>query len=179
MTLVLVHQAGATPAVWDAVRPHLQGIPVLAVPIDRVLDEMDRAGLARATIACVASDCCAGLSLALEQPGRVTGLGLVAPDLGACEVLDRLWEIRCRTQVLAGEQDDALRMRMIAERISAARYIEYAGPGRALLLERPEDVAGELAVLWAASLDGRVSRTRGSSSLRSAGRAADSPLPAD
>ncbi len=254
MTLVLLHSAGETPAVWDAVRAQLKGIPALAPALpgrdgigeptadvathaDAVLDAMDHAGLARATIAGHSLGGAVALWLALTQPGRVTGLGLIstgarmrvnpaalaalpggladaAPlmatanfpqgtdaalierrrrayesvggetvlaDLTACDrfdVLDRLWEIRCRTQVLVGAEDVLTPprfMRMLAERVSAARYIEYPGAGHMLPLERPAEVAGELAVLWAASLDGRVSRTRGSSSLRSADRSAGSP----
>lgn len=254
MTLVLLHSAGETPAVWDAVRAHLRGIPVLtpALPgregvgaptsdvaghADAVLHAMDHAGLSRATIAGHSLGGAVALWLALTNPGRVAGLGLVstgarlrvnpaalaalpggladaAPlmaasnfpegadrdlierrrrayeavggetvlaDLTACDrfdVLDRLWEIRCRTQVLVGS-DDVLTppryMRILADRVSAARYIEYPNAGHMLPYERPGEVAGELAVLWAASLDGRVSRRRGSSSLRSAGRSAVSP----
>ncbi|MFY9588265.1 MAG: alpha/beta hydrolase, partial [Actinomycetota bacterium] len=102
-------------------------------------------------------------------------------DLTACDrfdVLDRLWEIRCRTQALVGAADvltSPKYMRMLADRVSAARYIEYPNAGHMLPLERPAEVAGELAVLWAASLDGRVSRMRGSSSLRSDSRSAASP----
>lgn len=87
----------------------------------------------------------------------------VLADLTACDrfdVLDRLWEIRCRVQVLVGT-DDALTppkyARVLAERISAARLIEYPGAGHMLPVERPAEVAGELAVLWAAALDGKVS----------------------
>ena len=258
MTLVLLHSAGETPAVWDDVRAHLKGIPVLAPPLpgragagapadtvaahaDAVLDAMDHAGLARATIAGHSLGGAVALWLALEQPGRVAGLGLVstgarmrvnpaalaalpdgladaAPlmaaanfpagtdpslierrrsayesvggatllaDLTACDrfdVLDRLWEIRCRTQALVGAEDALTPpryMKLLAERISAARYVEYPNTGHMLPLERPAEVAGELAVLWAASLEGRVSRKRGSSSLRSGDRGAGSPLPVD
>jgi pimeloyl-ACP methyl ester carboxylesterase len=90
----------------------------------------------------------------------------VLADLTACDrfdVLDRLWEIRCRTQVLAGSEDALTPprfARLMAERISAARYIEYAGAGHMLPVERPAEVAGELAVLWASTLDGPITRVR-------------------
>lgn len=241
MTLILVHSAGATPAVWDEVRRFLKGIPILAPvlpgrlgagepPADvagyaaAVLAAMDEAGVRRATIAGHSLGGGVALWLALNHPARVAGLGVVssgarlrvrpevlaalpdglegaAPlmaaanfppgaaderiaarvraytevggatllaDLTACDrfdVLDRLWEIRCRTQVLVGTADvltPPKYARALAERVSAARLIEYPGAGHMLPVERPAEVAGELAVLWAASLDGGV--TRGGSS---------------
>jgi len=95
----------------------------------------------------------------------VVGAATVFADLTACDrfdVLDRLWEIRCRTQALVGSQDvltPPKYARALAERISAARLVEYPGAGHMLPVERPDEVAGELAVLWAASLDGS-SRSR-------------------
>jgi 3-oxoadipate enol-lactonase/4-carboxymuconolactone decarboxylase len=231
VTLVLVHSAGATPSVWDAVRAHLAGIPVLVPSLpgredagepatdvagyaDGVLRAMDEARLTRATIAGHSLGGGVALWLALTRPDRVAALGLVstgarlrvlpdvftalpdrfadvvplmaasnfppgAPhelveqrrreyervgattvlaDLTACDrfdVLDRLWEIRCRTQVLVGSEDaltPAKYARALADRISAARVVEYPGAGHMLPVERPAEVAGELAVLWAASL---------------------------
>lgn len=234
--LVLLHSAGATPALWDEVRRCLKGIPVLVPtlpgrlgvgePTDdvarhaaAVLAAMDDAGVARATIAGHSLGGGVALWLALNEPTRVAALGLVstgarlrvrpealaalpdgleqvAPlmaasnlppgaaaelvewrrgeylavggatvlaDLTACDrfdVLDRLWEIRCRAQVLVGSADVLTPPKYayaLAERISAARIVEYPGAGHMLPVERPNEVAGELAVLWAASLDGRVS----------------------
>jgi pimeloyl-ACP methyl ester carboxylesterase len=237
VTLVLVHSAGATPAIWDEVRRYLKGIPILTPALPgrlgagepapdvaqhaaAVLTAMDDAALKRATIAGHSLGGGVALWLTLNEPGRVAGLGLVstgarlrvrpevlaalpdgleaaAPlmaaanfppgaakelvaarvrayaevggatvlaDLTACDrfdVLDRLWEIRCRTQVLVGTEDVLTPLkysRALAERISAARLIEYPGAGHMLPVERPAEVAGELAVLWAASLDGRATR---------------------
>ena len=237
MTLVLIHSAGATPAVWDGVRRHLKGLPVLAPVLpgrlgrgeptadvsahgSAVIAAMDEAGLERATIAGHSLGGGVALWLALEHASRVSALGLVstggrlrvnpqalaalpdgleqaAPvmaatnfppgtseemlelrrlqylsvggatvlaDLTACDrfdVLDRLWEIRCRAQVLVGSQDvltPPKYARVLAERISAARLVEYPGAGHMLPIERPAEVAGELAVLWSAGLDGRVIR---------------------
>lgn len=246
MTLVLVHSAGATPAVWDDVRRHLAGVPVIAPPLpgrpgagkpaddvathaEAVLRAMDDAAIARAAIAGHSLGGAVALWLALERPERVAAIGLVstgarlrvnpdalaalpaglagaaplmaaanfppgAPtalieqrrrayervggeavlaDLTACDrfdVLDRLWEIRCRTQVLVGAEDvltPPKYARALAERISAARLIEYLGAGHMLPVERPAEVAGELAVLWAASLDGRIIGDRAGRSARS------------
>ena len=233
--LVLVHSAGGTPAVWDRVRAHLHGIPVLvptlpgrdgvgpaaedvATHASAVLEAMDAAGVRRAAVAGHSLGGAVALWLAIHERERVAGLGVVnaggrmrvapqvlgslpdglapilelvalsnfpqdAPrewieerrrsyeavggqtllaDLTACDrfdVLDRLWEIRCRTQILAGAEDALTPprfARLMAERISAARYIEYPGAGHMLPVERPAEVAGELAVLWAATLDGSV-----------------------
>ena len=235
MTLVLVHSAGATPAIWDRVRAHLVGVPVVAPPLPgrdgagdpadtvaahaaAVLRAMDAAGVERGAIAGHSLGGGVALWIALHHPSRVAGLGLVstgarlrvtpavltalpgglddaaplmattnfppeAPkdlidervrayravggatvfaDLTACDgfdVLDRLWEIRCRTQVLVGSSDvltPPKYARVLAERISAARLVEYSGAGHMLPVERPAEVAGELAVLWAAGVEGRV-----------------------
>jgi pimeloyl-ACP methyl ester carboxylesterase len=249
VTLVLVHSAGATPAVWDRVRGFLRGIPTIAPalpgrldagePVDHmaghaaaVLRAMDDAGLERATIAGHSLGGGVALWLALEHPSRVAGIGLVstgarlrvnpqaltalpdgleqaapvmaatnfppgAPDeliqerlreyasvggatvfadLTACDgfdVLDRLWEIRCRAQVLVGSADVLTPPKYahaLAERISAARIVEYPGVGHMLPIERPAEVAGELAVLWAAGLDGRATREQAERSLAAAAR---------
>jgi len=254
VTLVLVHSAGATPAIWDEVRRSLKGIPILTpvlpgrlgvgTPTDdvaghaaAVVEAMDTAGVQRATIAGHSLGGGVALWLALTEPARVAGLGLVssgarmrvrpevltalpdgledaaplmaaanfppgAPeawvqrrvreyssvggdtvlaDLTACDrfdVLDRLWEIRCRTQVLVGEADvltPPKYARTLAERISAARLIEYPGAGHMLPVERPAEVAGELAVLWAASLDGAASLRRAGSSPAAAASEKGSP----
>ena len=235
MTLVLIHSAGATPAIWDRVRAHLRGIPVFvpALPgragagpsadtveahADAVIRAMDDAGISRAAIGGHSLGGGVALWITLNEPSRVAGLVLVstggrlrvnpaalaalpdgleeaapvmaatnlppdAPpeliderrrtylevggatvlaDLTACDrfdVLDRLWEIRCRTQVLVGSADvltPPKYARTLAERISAARLVEYPGCGHMLPVEKPAEVAGELAVLWAASLDGRL-----------------------
>jgi pimeloyl-ACP methyl ester carboxylesterase len=256
VTLVLVHSAGATPAVWNAVKGHLQGIPTLtpalpgrngagdpsndiAAHARAVLAAMDDAGLDRATIAGHSLGGGIALWLALEHPGRVAGLGLVstggrlrvnpqalaalpdgleeaapvmaasnfppgAPerliderrreylavggatvfaDLTACDrfdVLDRLWAIRCRTQVLVGSEDvltPAKYARTLADRISAARLVVYAGAGHMLPAERPAEVAGELAVLWAAGLEGGTSRRPGGTIPASAGAVPGSRRP--
>ena len=254
MTLVLIHSAGATPSVWDRVRTHLLGIPMLTPALPgrpgsgaavsavedhaaAVLRAMDAAGVERAAVAGHSLGGAVALWLAIHRPERVAGLGVVnagarmrvAPDmlaalpdglepildlvaasnfppgvlpewiaerkasyravggevlladLTACDrfdVLDRLWEIRCRTQVLAGS-DDALTpprfARLMAERISAARYTEYAGAGHMLPIERSAEVAGELAVLWASTLDGRVTPARAAPARARGG----SPRPAD
>ncbi|MGH2784591.1 MAG: alpha/beta fold hydrolase [Actinomycetota bacterium] len=93
---------------------------------------------------------------------RAVGGATLLADLTACDrfdVLDRLWEIRCRTQVLAGSEDaltPARHARLMSERISAARYVEYTGAGHMLPIERAREVAGELAVLWASTLDGPI-----------------------
>jgi pimeloyl-ACP methyl ester carboxylesterase len=250
LTLVLLHSAGATPAIWDRVRAHLRGVPVLAPPLpgregagppasdvaahaDAVLRAMDLAGVDRAAVAGHSLGGAVALWLGIRHQARITGLGLanagarmrVAPqmlealpgglgpivelvaasnfpegaprewieerraayettggetllaDLTACDrfdVLDRLWEIRCRTQVLAGSEDTLTPprfARLMAERISAARYIEYAGAGHMLPIERPAEVAGELAVLWASTLDGRVTAGRGAPTPRASGSA--------
>lgn len=250
--LVLVHSAGATPAIWDEVRGCLKGIPVLVPTLpgrlgvgdptddvgrhaEAVLRAMDEAGVERATIAGHSLGGGVALWLALNEPMRVAALGLVstgarlrvrpealaalpngleaaAPlmaaanlppgarpelvewrrreyldvggptvlaDLTACnrfDVLDRLWEIRCRAQVLVGSADVLTPPKYsyaLAERISAARIIEYPGAGHLLPVERPNEVAGELAVLWAASLDGRVNEA--GSSLAASARAPGSP----
>jgi pimeloyl-ACP methyl ester carboxylesterase len=95
------------------------------------------------------------------------GAATVLADLTACDrfdVLDRLWAIRCRTQVLVGSEDVLTPPKyahVLAERISAARIVSYPEAGHMLPTERPAEVAGELAVLWAASLDGAVSPRRG------------------
>lgn len=248
MTLVLLHSAGATPAVWDRVRRHLKGIPVLVPPLPgregagppaddvathgaAVLAAMDGAGVSRATLAGHSLGGAVALWLALNRPERVAGLGVlnagarmrVAPqmlealpeglapmvemvalsnfpegaprewiderralyeavggltllaDLTACDrfdVLDRLWEIRCRTQVLAGAEDTLTPprfARLMSERVSAARYIAYPGAGHMLPFERAAEVAGELAVLWAATLDGGLIRARGAPAPGGAG----------
>ena len=110
---------------------------------------------------------------------RVGGATLLA-DLLACDrfdVLDRLWEIRCRTQIMTGSEDaltppkHALAM---AERISAARVTHYAGAGHMLPFERAAEVAGELAVLWAAGLEPAI-RAREGSAPPAAERAAADP----
>jgi pimeloyl-ACP methyl ester carboxylesterase len=92
-----------------------------------------------------------------ESVGAETTLA----DLRACDgfdVMDRLWEVRCRTQVLVGSEDvltPPAYSRLLADRISAGRLTEYPGAGHMLLWERPAEVAGELAVLWAATADRR------------------------
>lgn len=97
MTLVLLHSSGATAAVWDRVREHLYGIPVLAPELpgrygsivpervdgvpryaEAVLRELDNAGVDRATIAGSSLGGAIALWLALEHPERVAGIGLVA-----------------------------------------------------------------------------------------------------
>jgi pimeloyl-ACP methyl ester carboxylesterase len=240
LTLVLLHSAGATPAVWDRVRSHLVGIPMFVPPMPgrdgagapsdqiashaaAVLRAMDDAGIERAAIGGHSLGGAVALWLAIQHPTRVAGLGVinagarmrVAPqmlealpdglapivelvaasnfppgvpkewiderratyeavggetllaDLTACDrfdVLDRLWEIRCRTQVLAGSEDTLTPprfARLMAERISAARFLEYEGAGHMLPIERPAEVAGELAVLWASTLDGSLTPARG------------------
>lgn len=250
MTLILLHSAGATPAIWDRVRAHLRGVPVLVPPLpgrdgagpaasdvpshaDAVLRAMDDAGVERGAVAGHSLGGAVALWLAIHHPRRVAGLGIanagarmrVAPqmlealpdglapildlvatsnfppgaprewieerraayetigggtllaDLTACDrfdVLDRLWEIRCRTQVLAGSEDTLSPprfARLMAERISAARYIEYPGAGHMLPIERPAEVAGELAVLWASTLDGRITAAREAPTARVTGSA--------
>lgn len=240
MTLVLLHSAGATPAIWNRVRANLVGVPILAPAMPgrdgagppateiashaaAVLRAMDDAGVQRAAFGGHSLGGAVALWLALHHPARVAGLGVmnagarmrVAPqmlealpdglasivelvalsnfppgapqewveerrasyesvggetllaDLTACDrfdVLDRLWEIRCRTQVLAGAEDTLTPprfARLMAERISAARFIEYPGAGHMLPIERPAEVAGELAVLWASTLDGSLTPERG------------------
>jgi pimeloyl-ACP methyl ester carboxylesterase len=255
VTLVLLHSAGAGPSVWNAVREHLKGVPILAPPLpgrdgaggpaedvavhaEAVARAMDAAAVDRAAIAGHSLGGGVALWLALTRPDRVSALGLVstgarlrvnpdalaalpdrladaAPlmaaanfppgashglieerrrayeevggetvlaDLTACDrfdVLDRLWEIRCRTQVLVGSEDvltPPKYARALAERISAARVVEYRGAGHMLPGERPAEVAGEPAVLWAASLDGPVVMGPAVSARSAAG--AGSPLPA-
>lgn len=106
-----------------------------------------------------------------EAVGSATTLA----DLRACDgfdVMDRLWEVRCRTQVLVGTEDALTPpkySRFLAERISAARLIEYAGAGHMLPWERAEEVAGELAVLWAATADRRATPVRAAPSVSSSG----------
>ena len=252
--LVLVHSAGATPSIWDEVRRHLKGIPVIAPALPgwrgagepaadvgrhaaAVLSAMDEAGAARATIAGHSLGGGVALWIALNAPERGVAIGLVstgarlrvrpealaalpagleevaplmaagnfppgAPaglvedrrraylevgaetvlaDLTACDrfdVLDRLWEIRCRAQVLVGSADALTPPKYayaLAERISAARLIEYPGAGHMLPVERPAEVAGELAVLWAAALDGRRPASEARSSVLAAGRGPGSP----
>jgi 3-oxoadipate enol-lactonase/4-carboxymuconolactone decarboxylase len=252
VTLVLVHSAGATPAIWDSVRRHLAGIPVLtpmlpgrdgagepAPDVDAhaaaVLRAMDDAGVSRATIGGHSLGGAVALWLAIHARDRVAGIGVAnagarmkvhpqmlaalpdgldgmseliatsnfppgAPqewidqrriayehvggetllaDLTACDrfdVLDRLWEIRCRTQIMAGSEDalsPPKHARTMAERISAARIIVYPGAGHMLPIERPAEVAGELAVLWAAGLDGAFTRGRGESALPAGSGAAN------
>lgn len=237
MTLVLLHSSGATSAVWERVRGHLSGIPVLAPDLPgrgaaggrardvpehaaAILRLLDKAGIERAAVAGHSLGGAVALWLALQWPSRVAGLGLVstggrlrvlpqvlealpdgfggllgplvdancgagaAPghreerrrefervgaqtttaDLVACDrfdVLDRLWEIRCRTQVLVGLEDvltPPKYARTLADRISAARLSEYPGAGHMLIWDRPAEVGGELAVLWAATLGPRESR---------------------
>jgi len=180
VTLVLIHSAGATPAIWDGVRRSLAGVPVFAPALpgrdgadaaadaieelaEAVLRAMDAAGIDRAPIAGHSLGGGVALWIALHHPSRVAGLGLVSTEVSS-EILDRSWEIRCRTQVLVGSADvltPPRYARALAERISAARLVEYPGAGHMLPVERPAEVAGELAVLWAASLDGPVTRGRG------------------
>ncbi|MGH2728497.1 MAG: alpha/beta fold hydrolase, partial [Actinomycetota bacterium] len=113
---------------------------------------------------------------------EVVGGKTLLADLGACDrfdVLDRVWEIRCRTQVLAGSEDTLTPpryARLMAERISAARYVEYPGAGHMLPIERPAEVAGELAVLWASTVDGPA--TAGRAVLPLAGSGASGSPPA-
>lgn len=254
MTLVLLHSAGATPAIWDRVRSHLAGVPILvpALPgregtgpaasdVDgyaaAVLAEMDAAGVERAAIGGHSLGGAVALWLAINAPERVAGLGVMnagarmrvnpqilealpdglAPivelvalsnfpsgsphewieerirayesvggetllsDLLACDrfdVLDRVWEIRCRTQVLAGSEDALTPprfARLMAERISAARYMEYPGAGHMLPIERPAEVAGELAVLWASTLDGPAIAGRGAPAAARTGSSGSPP----
>lgn len=246
MTLVLLHSAGAGPAIWDQVRRHLVGVPVFTPSLPgrpgagepahdvathgtAVLRAMDDAGIARPAIGGHSLGGAVALWLAINHPSRVAGVGIanagarmrVAPqmlealpdglasmldliaasnfapgsppewvaerraayestggetllaDLTTCDrfdVLDRLWEIRCRTQVLAGSEDGLTPprfARLMAERISAARYVEYAGAGHMLPIERAAEMAGELAVLWASTLDGPVTPARAAPAARS------------
>src|SRR5262249_54926494 len=140
VTLVLIHSDGETPAMWDPVRRHLAGIPVLAPalpgrddpgpPGDTVdaqafatLRAMDAGGRERAPLGGHSLGGAVALWIALHHPARVAGLGLISTTVPP-GILDRLWEIRCRTQVLVGSVDvltppkDA---RALADRISAAR----------------------------------------------------------
>ena len=254
MTLVLLHSGGATPEIWDRVRAHLAGVPVLAPALPgregagpaasevethaaAVLAAMDAAGVGRAAIGGHSLGGAVALWLAINAPERVAGLGVVnagarmrvnpqvlealpdglasivelvalsnfpegSPrewveermrayetvggetlhaDLTACDrfdVLDRVWEIRCRTQVLAGSEDALTPpryARLMAERISAARYMEYPDAGHMLPVERPAEVAGELAVLWASTLDGPATAGREAPAAAGSG-ASGSPL---
>lgn len=237
MTLVLIHCSAADASVWDSVREHLFGIPVLAPdlpgrraaqpPADEwlelapgvdayaasILRDMDQAGVERATIAGHSLGGAVALWLALHWPERVAGLGLVGAgarlrvkpeiieglqdglrevadlmaavgfahsvrdryrvamlrmihsvgasaslaDFRACDrfdVMEGLREVRCPTRVLVGTEDLLTPPKysaFLAERISGARLTEYPGAGHMLPWERPAEVAGELAVLWAAT----------------------------
>lgn len=253
MTLVLLHSAGRTPSLWDRVRERLVGIPAVAPPLPgrddagwpagergrdvgafarSVVGYLDSIEVERAVVCGHSLGGAVALAMALDHPGRVAGIGLVASgarlrvwpqvldglqdglrdvvdfivnaslgpggadrdrivlrrmieavgaeqtlaDFRACDafdVMDRLAEIRVPALVLAGDQDVATPpkyARYLAERIAAARLVLYEGAGHELPLERPDEVAGELAVLWASAAPvGRVAP--------SAGRAAETIRP--
>ncbi|HVL88701.1 MAG TPA: alpha/beta fold hydrolase [Actinomycetota bacterium] len=251
MTLLLLHSAGATTALWDRVLEHLDGIPAFAWPLPgragaawpdnererdvaayarAIMARMDGEGIERATIAGHSLGGAVALQMALAHSDRVAGLGLsctgarlrVLPhvlegfadgvrdvidfwinvqcgpatgdrerivmrrmlesagmeqtwcDLRACDgfdVMDRLPEIGVRTQVFGGGHDVVTPpkyARYLAERISGARLTIFPGAGHTAPLEHPEEMAGDLAVLWAATAPpvDASGRRRPSSALR-------------
>jgi pimeloyl-ACP methyl ester carboxylesterase len=97
VSLVLLHSSGATAAIWDRVREHCYGIPVITpelpgrygsvvpervdgVPAygEAVLRALDSAGVDRATIGGASLGGAIALWLALEHRDRVAGIGLIA-----------------------------------------------------------------------------------------------------
>lgn len=89
----------------------------------------------------------------LEQVGMEQTLA----DLRACDafdVMDRVGDIAVRTQIFAGGNDLATPekyARFLAGRIPAARLTLIPGAGHALPIEAAQDMAADLAVLWAAT----------------------------
>lgn len=91
------------------------------------------------------------------------GMQQTLTDLRACDafdVMDRIGEIRVRTQIFCGGHDLATPeryARYLADSIPAARLTMLPEAGHAMPLEAPEAMAADLVVLWAATapLDGR------------------------
>lgn len=103
----------------------------------------------------------------LEQ----VGMDQTLMDLRACDafdVMDRLSEIHVRTQVFAGGNDVCTPPKYahyLADRIAGARLSVFEDAGHTLPLEHPEEMAGDLAVLWAATAPPDVSGGRGGSTI--------------
>lgn len=95
--------------------------------------------------------------IAIRRMMESVGTMQTSIDLTACDgfdVMDRVSEIRCRTQIVGGEEDvltPPKYSKYLAERIAGSRCVIETGAGHALPLERPEALAGDLAVLWAAT----------------------------
>jgi pimeloyl-ACP methyl ester carboxylesterase len=247
---------------WDRVASHLSGVPLFIPSLpgrlgvewpddekDRdvaaygryVLSQLDAHGIDAATIAGHSLGGAIAIWLALEHPGRVTGLGLCCTgarlrvwphvlenlgdgvrdaldffvnaqcgpattdrdrvvlhriaettgveqtleDLRACDAFDemlRVERIRVPVQVLAGEEDLCTPVKYatyLAARLPASRLTIYPRVGHALPLERAEEVAGELAVLWASSSPRgkktQVSEVREAQIVASGGESPDRP----
>ena len=95
--------------------------------------------------------------IVLRRMLEAVGMEHTLTDLQACDlfdVMDRLAEIRVRTQVFAGGRDVCAPVKYaqyLVERISGARLTIFEDAGHTVPLEHPQEVAGDLAVLWAAT----------------------------
>ncbi|MHB8512414.1 MAG: alpha/beta fold hydrolase [Actinomycetota bacterium] len=87
-----------------------------------------------------------------------TGHEQTFKDLNACDgfdVMERVHEIDKPTLIVGGDQDRVTLPKYstyLAERIAGSRLVMMKGVGHLLPLERSEELAGELAVLWGSSM---------------------------
>ncbi len=153
---------GARLRVW----PHvLEGLA------DGVRDTLDALGHLQCGPATTDRD-----RVAIRRMLESTGMEQTLTDLLACDrfdMMDRLGAIKVPTQIMGGSQDGCTPPRYahyLAERISGARLTMFEGVGHALPLERAEAVAGELAVLWAATADRKPGTTEAETSKTEGGK---------
>lgn len=105
--------------------------------------------------------------VAMRRMFESTGTAQTYQDLAACNGFDqvgRLGEIRCPALVIVGENDVVTPPKygeLLATSIRGSRLVSLDETGHGLVLERPEEVAAELAVFWAASMPReKAARTR-------------------